>query len=245
MKTKNTLIATVLLSSLLVNTAFGIEQSRASQGCGTVVAKSEYFDKDPYKKDTSWGGGGGLEFLGMLGGLGALVSTVGANLISAGRDAVNSSESPADGAPKTNATMLTVKADMESDGQWGKWMKRYGGWSAPEPELANARDTATKFAVGQRVKIISFDEKRDGTTLYLFEEAKSTLPEDIKSPDVEYLNECYSKTPEGYTTLASRADSNGYLKIIPAPEVAIQKLSERDELLANTPVLQPLTKTKK
>ena len=89
----------------------------------------------------------------------------------------------------------------------------------PEPELTDVRAAAVKFEVGQRV---------DGASFYLFEQSRSALQGDVKNPDLEYLSERHSKTPDGYTTLASRANKYGYLKVNPAPNIVVQKLTERD-----------------
>ena len=45
---------------------------------------------------------------------------------------------------------------------------------------------------------------------------------------MDYLDACYEKTPNGYTSLANIPDRPNRLKHVPVPEFAMKKFIERD-----------------
>jgi hypothetical protein len=215
---KNTLtkIFCLLILSGFANSSFAWYYR---QGCWSVTDRKEMYI--PNGESTSWGNASDLSLLGAAGGLGSLVAAIGANLISMGRDAVNSAATP---SQKPNAVLLAYESDFG--------------------ETITFLYQGRAFYIGEDVfpgehGYIKLDyyhnAKRAGIPYFV----KKDIPKlaDKNSPSLDYLETCYEKTPIGYTTVTNIPDAGTSLKYIAAPESALKILLERDGV-SSQPIIE-------
>jgi hypothetical protein len=195
---------------------------RYTQGCGTIVERKDLYV--PSNEINSWGNAGDVALLGSAGGLGSLVAAIGAQVISSVRDAINTENLKTDVEKKpNNAVSLTFKSDFGDEFSY-----LYTGRA-----VINAKGVE----VGQRgfVRIYVFDKNTQAKAVPVFVSNDSTpsIPNNINDPSIEYLDFCYKKSPNGYTSLTPINAPPSYLMFVPAPAPALQKLLARDAAIEN------------